>query len=119
MIKFRHLAAAAAVISMLWSCENPVTPEQDDNGETISDIELSVSADKITYNPDEPDGNSFTVTSNVPWTANSDTGELIFSPYEGQAGETVVTVTGMTAGKTGSKGRGNVLQERERSDPRL
>lgn len=102
MIKFRHLAAAAAVISMLWSCENPVTPEQDDNGETISDIELSVSADKITYNPDEPDGNSFTVTSNVPWTANSDTGELIFSPYEGQAGETVVTVTGMTAGKTGS-----------------
>lgn len=103
-MKMHHsrFPALLAMTVVLCHCETaPVEPDGGDGNTAASDIELSVSSENITYNPDEPEGNTFTVFSNVTWTAGSDTEGLVFEPEKGQVGETVVTVTDMTPGGTG------------------
>ena len=101
-MRYLKLFALAFLSVMLCRCETaPLDPDGGDPEEG-SGVELSVSPDRLTYDPDDPGGCEFTVKSNFPWTAEADTDELTFEPMRAEAGETVVTVTGMAPGKTGN-----------------
>lgn len=67
--------------------------------DTITVHELEVTPLSIDFDADNPENNTFTVTSNVPWRITCDA-DMKLDRYSGEEGETVVTVMQIPEGKT-------------------
>ena len=91
---FKSLALIACLFFAAVACET--APENEK-----SEVLLSVSANSIEFDEENPDNNTFTVTSNVAWYAESSAQSLKFEPAEGSAGETEITVKDINPGTTG------------------
>ena len=105
LFNMRHMAAhiswyhALAAIGLLAVSSCSVLSGDD---EEFPEAELYLSAENIEFDESDPDRNTFIVTSNTSWRAESDTPELKFEPESGKEGDTEVRITGMGENQTGT-----------------
>ena len=85
---------AIAGMAILASC-SALENEGDDN------IRLFVSTESLEFDEENPDNNTFIVTSNVAWRAEGDIPELKFEPENGGAGDTRIQITDMAFDRSG------------------
>lgn len=64
-------------------------------------IRLFVSTESLEFDEENPDNNTFIVTSNVAWRAEGDIPELKFEPENGGAGDTRIQITDMAFDRSG------------------
>ena len=86
---------AIAGMAILASC-SALENEGDGN------IRLFVSTESLEFDEENPDNNTFIVTSNVAWRAEGDIPELKFEPENGGAGDTRIQITDMAFGRSGT-----------------
>lgn len=106
-VDVKRKTAANRIASGLWTIFAliPAIPSCDlavDDGDGYEKLALEVSAKTIVFDPENPDGNVFTVTSSAGWHAESDNPALEFSPESGDAGTSEITVTGLEEGQSGT-----------------
>ena len=106
-VDVKRKTAANRIASGLWAIFAliPAIPSCDlvvDDGDGYEKLALEVSAKTIVFDPENPDGNVFTVTSSAGWHAESDNPALEFSPESGDAGTSEITVTGLEEGQSGT-----------------
>ncbi len=85
---------AIAGMAILASC-SALENEGDGN------IRLFVSTESLEFDEENPDNNTFIVTSNVAWRAEGDIPELKFEPENGGAGDTRIQITDMAFDRSG------------------
>ena len=86
---------AIAGMAILASC-SALENEGDGN------IRLFVSTESLEFDEENPDNNTFIVTSNVAWRAEGDIPELKFEPENGGAGDTRIQITDMAFDRSGT-----------------
>lgn len=85
---------AIAGMAILASC-SALENEGDGN------IRLFVSTENLEFDEENPDNNTFIVTSNVAWRAEGDIPELKFEPENGGAGDTRIQIRDMAFDRSG------------------
>lgn len=86
-------------ILLLSGCEKSSTDDNDNSGgSSLPAVTLTLSPTSLVFDDSDPANNRITVSSNAAWTAQTSSDELQIDKTNGEAGETVITVTDIPYG---------------------
>ncbi len=86
-------------ILLLSGCEKSSTDDNDNSGgSSLPAVTLTLSPTSLVFDDSDPANNRITVSSNAAWTAQTSSDKLQIDKTNGEAGETVITVTDIPYG---------------------